>query len=417
MNLITLMLQKIASNPLKKVPIELRKAIIFAFIFLGPLGALLNFHVFPKATRTYYLILFLFPFFYLDFKKTTFEKILIFFPLVLYVFISSVYSEFTLTLIEDAFPMIRFCLLLLHFMFIVGAIDYLQRYKNISLSNLTSLYLWGYFLTFFFGMALYIGFFLNILSLSFIEKFNILTQYGWGFLRFNPGSYANEYSVTSSFVICLLFLKLCHEQINKKKIVFILFLIIFSFMGMLLATTRTSILAFVASLFYLTIKNKQIRKKIYYLCSFFLIALLFLKMIGLNFISFLIKGFSTALQLKGSVLTRIVSYWDGFQIYENSPILGNGFGSFPYFHNLYLQLLFELGILGAFFLLIPLCSLYKKESEVDSFKKQIYMVGFIHIFTFALTNHNLFHHLTWFIFLIYSLKKEPNAIGILEHNR
>lgn len=407
------MLKKIATRPLNTVPIELRRGIICLFVFLGPLGALLNFHIFPKATRTYYFILFLFPFLYIDFKKTSFEKLVIFLPIFFYILLSSIYSEFCLPLLEDAYPFVRFALLLCHFLFLVGSVDYLKRHMNISLKEFIKLYLFGYFLTFFIGMFLYIGFFVGIFSLSVIEKINILTQYGWGFLRFNPGSYANEYSVTSSFVLCLLFLKSCYDEtLTKKKIFFLAFLIFFSFVGMLLATTRTSLLSFSLSLCYLMIKNKKIRKKIYILFFCLVLFLLFLKSIGINFISFLIKSSWAALKLEGSVLTRLTSYRDGFLLYKTNPMFGKGFGGFPYFHNLYLQYLFELGIFGLFFLFIPLLSLFtkgKSKEPFDAFQKQICIIGFIHIFTFALTNHNLFHHLTWFIFLLCALKlkREP----------
>ena len=115
--------------------------------------------------------------------------------------------------------------------------------------------------------------------------------------------------------------------------------------------------------------------------------------------------------MEGSAGIRL-SYWiKGFKDLDQNIIFGNGFSANIYAHNIYLELLFELGILGA--LLLVLTVIYYLSENSYSIRKllldreketttQIMLIGLIHAFLFALTNHNMHHHLTWFSFLLFN---------------
>ncbi len=82
---------------------------------------------------------------------------------------------------------------------------------------------------------------------------------------------------------------------------------------------------------------------------------------------------------------------------------GTGFASLTNLHNVYLQLFFELGIVGSLLLVgsLALATLegyarYKRAPR-DPFLAKVRVVGLIHVLSFALSNHNLNHHLTWFV--------------------
>jgi hypothetical protein len=405
---------------------NLQGILIYLFVFLGPLGTLLTPSFFPPSTRTYYFILFFFPLFFLTTKKKGLNILLLFLPLFLYFLSSAIYAHYQGPK-DEAFPISRFFLLLLHFFFIVGSFNFLRGENSGSFfsheryNRLINIYLISYFIGLVWGLSLYLAFNLNLISFDYLSRFNILTQYGWGFLRFNPGSYANEYAVLSSFVSTLIIAKFFSPGQSKKFS--LLFLFVLPFIAMVLGTTKTSIISFSLSLLYLALINHKLLKILFSLGIFLTLLFSLFNYLHINLFNFFYASLFRLFYLSDSHLSRLDAYIDGCKKFSENLLFGTGFGSLPFLHNVYLQLLFELGILGFLLLFISLLFFLlsgKKKKiifshrEKATFPTQLAVIAFIHVSIFALTNHNLFHHLTWFTLFITGLNhtlKEDKAFS------
>lgn len=406
---------KINRSSLQRVNIE--KSLIYLFIFLGPIGTILTPKIFPPSTRTYYFVLLLFPLFFKKISRGTLNLAAIFLPFFLYCLLSSLFLELSDSEKEKEFPLIRFCLLAIHFLFLIGMLNYFQ--KNLSLSflqKILNIYLVSYFVGLVFGLVIYIGFHLGIVRFDFLCRFNILTQYGWGILRFNPGSYANEYGVVSSFICCLLILLMFNKKKNfcKIKVLFpLIFLFSLSFIALILASTKASLISLIVSIFYMIYANKGFLNFFSPAIGALFILIFLAKVFNLSSFNFLLNGFSSIFLLTHTHVSRIEEISSSYKEFIQEPFLGTGFGSIPCLHNVYLQSLFQLGIIGSTILaMIGLAffiksKIYNRPKNISFLKtsdsifiNQISIIGLIHVLSFALTNHNLFHHLTWFSLLL-----------------
>ena len=112
---------------------------------------------------------------------------------------------------------------------------------------------------------------------------------------------------------------------------------------------------------------------------------------------------------EGSLGDRYHMWQKAIEKLEGNGFLGVGFASLTNAHNVYIQVLFELGLVGSFLLLGSLLLAliesffkYKRpiEDETFTFLQKIKMVGLINVLSFAASNHNLNHHLTWFVFFL-----------------
>ncbi len=370
--------------------------LIRLFVLLGPFGSLLTPYGFPRPFRAYYLLLPLFPLFFLKIGKRTLDVCLCFLPFFLYSFVSVAFLEiFGLQNEQDQF--FRFCLLFCHVYFTLGAASQIVSYDQIR--DLFALYFRSFFIVLGVGYLFFIGYYTDLIPLSFIERFSVLTQFGYGLLRFSPGSYPNEFGILCSFVLSVLILLIFSGQplqpwgLSRLK----LFLWIPLTVGALfLTTTRAAYISFAACFLYLFF---QCSSKVKYLfLSGIAAVFLVLQRCGLSF------SLSSFLQRidEGSWGERYFVWLDAFHLFQEHRILGLGFSALSQLHNVYLSLFFELGILGS---VILICSFgfyllffppMQKEALFDTIRK----IGLVHVFWFAASNHNLHHHLTWFIFFL-----------------
>lgn len=399
---------------------SIRSFLISAFVFLGPLGNLLTPHFLSFPFRFYYFLLSFFPLFYPLAYFKEFKSLLIPFPFLFYCLLSAFFTRFA-DLPLEAQPFFRFFLFGSQCLFVIGAAMHLRDSDLLyEKSRLIKLYLFSFFLSLLVGYIFYIGFYLGKVSFATITRFSVLTQIGYSILRFSPGSYPNEYGNVSSFVLSILtFLIVGRKEIPlphffSRKLLYIAFFL--TFLALLLTTTRAAYLSYFFSCFYLLIISFGMRKaliKMAVASGTFLLCLEF-------FYSKLLLALFSVLQALtdklGSMSTRLNIWTAGAQKFIDSPLFGNGFGFHYRIHNVYLQFLFELGIIGAFLLLLTLLcflashqrslsSLFFKRhmAHEDFFTNRVIVIGLIHVFWFALTNHNLNHHLTWFIFLLMNM--------------
>ncbi len=386
---------------------ELKWLLTVLFIALGPLGNMLTPPGFPSSFRAYYFLLPCFPIFYLTMKERIAKIGIIFLPFLIYCFVSaSIVEKFGVA--NEPHTAFRFFLLLCQFLFVLGAASHLKEKKQIV--RLLKIYLCFFFISVAAGYVLFFGYYLNLLSLSVLNRFTILTQFGFDFLRFSPGSYPNEYGIVASFVLSVLslifFEKRFQEYGFSKKWFYFLFSA--TFLAFILTTTRAAYLSFFVSTLYITWKSGKFLKAFGIISLFILAFFGLLTLVKINMFQILATGFTQRFD-EGSLGERFFMWQETIEKAQGHDFWGAGFASLTDVHNVYLQLFLELGFVGTVFLIgsLFLTSIesflrYKKApSDVhDHFLSKIQIVGLINVLSFAASNHNLNHHLTWFVFFL-----------------
>ncbi len=385
---------------------SLQRGLFKCFVVLGPLGNLLTPQLFSHAFRTYYFILLGFPLFFIPLRKKQTKAVIFALPFLLYCLFSTVLN---LPNTEADLPFFRFGLLFFQFLFVAGVSGIIRN--EISF---VFLYLKAYFVSLIAGYILYTGFYLKVFPMEFLEKFSVLSQMGYGFLRFSPGSYPNEYGIVSSFVLSILTLLL----IENKKVFSKPFLIIFYSLtlgALLLSTTRAACLAYGFSLIYLGF-SKGCLKKIVMLVTAGLLSVAGILMgCGIDLSKFFYIGFSLDTLSTGSLYDRFFTWSNSLEAYLETPLIGTGFSTQTSLHNLYLQLIFELGVLGVILFLVraffhffdrKYFTLQRTELSLEQkFLRTVAILGAIHVLWFAGSNHNLNHHLTWLVIFFLSSER------------
>jgi O-antigen ligase len=394
---------------------------IKAFCFFGPLGNLIP--IFPQISsfRFFYLIASIgIVYFIYNLKRNNNAicQIKYFIPIYIYMLISCmIYVSYHMdTLYKSENPIFRFILLSILFLFTVfsGNIIY-----NLSIKErlyIINVYIKGYLISLICGYIIFIGYYMGLISFDLIKKIEVLPQLGYGLLRFAPGSYANEYGIVSSFMLSIITILILNKNIRTSlnykilnKIFSLLIIYILIIIALFLTTTRTAYISYIVSLMYVLIYNYNIKR---FLSNFFKIMLIFIVIFSIVQIyiydiwNILITGYIGLFDKDASAYARISELESLKNYFLDNLILGTGFGSVSGMHNLYMQFLFELGLIGVciliiiFMIIIYLVIYTKREKINNSFIKLISNIGLIHILWFALSNHNLNHHLTWFVILL-----------------
>ncbi len=397
---------------------DVKKGLLKAFVALGPLGNLLTPQIFSHSFRTYYLILLAFPLFYIPLQKRLLKIIVISAPLFIYCFFSALFINQN----EQAdFPIFRCFLLYFQFLFVFGVSTTLTDDKDGI--TILKLYIKFFFASIIIGYIMYLGFYLHFLPAQLLEHFSVISQHGYGFLRFSPGSYPNEYGMVSSFVLSILTWSLMESAVKLfSKLVLIPFYLL-TFGALLLTTTRTAYISYFFILCFMAWKKRCLIKTMAFVAGIFATLATILNICGISILNVFAVGFALENYDNGSLNERFAAWSKGLESFQDNPLWGGGFASAINIHNLYLQVLFELGIggiitiLGAFlfsFLEKGYIRLNRTASQTNEqrFLHMIAISGIVHVLLFATTNHNLNHHLTWIvIFLCYSLSIRSRSIA------
>ncbi|MFS8564230.1 MAG: O-antigen ligase family protein [Rhabdochlamydiaceae bacterium] len=251
---------------------------------------------------------------------------------------------------------------------------------------------------------------MKLISFETIERFSVLGQFGYGMLRFSIGSYPNEYGIVASFVSAVLLLSLSQKwkALPFSRTTTIIFLGL-TYIALLLTTTRSAYVACFLSICYIF----WFRKKVLLWASLFSLSVLgILKLFNISIIQFILFGFDWMQVTQGSMGSRVILWSQTWEEFSSQALWGKGFAAFADLHNVYFQLLGELGLVGICLLIGALtCAFFKRRvllffpkeelTPEELFAKCVRRVGMMHVLWFALTNHNLNHHLTWLIFLFY----------------
>lgn len=237
-------------------------------------------------------------------------------------------------------------------------------------------------------------------------------------IRFSPGDYPNGTGEILGVYIVFLLLMRRHLRFVPIKM-------IIAIPALLLTGTRAGILPAltILTLFFIYAFFRKLftanRYKIPY--PFIIMGavavsagvglLLYYKSIN-NFASRVIVVYNGIINFEqsSSVLRRLQLWQEAMNISQNSTFLGDGFGKYGATHNLLLQMFAEIGIAGAlFYVLFVLLRVlavsdvylrYTRNSrsiEAD-FVRMLLVAAPVNA-GFALTNHNLFHFIFWFLCL------------------
>ncbi len=412
--------------------IAIEKSFIWLFCFFGPIGNLIPILPFIEAFRFYYFILAVgVIYFFINYKKNihAIKTMLYSFPVFCILCLSALFSYMQLSNIniEAENPIIRFLLLCMLWSFTIFIGNKVRNLSNEENTKYILVYLTGYIVSMLFGYMFHFGFYMGEIGIETIEKFEVLTQMGYGILRFSPGSYPNEYGIVSSFTLSI-FTLLLYKRTSligmgvyaHKK--FLLCIYLLTLIALFLTTTRAAYVAYIFSLIYIFSKMENWIKKVK--------MILILLMLGITFIfitqnsmydviGILEAGYNSLTEQDSSAYVRIIAWETAYDEFLEQWFWGIGFGQAAQIHNVYLQFLFELGIGGSLILEIyALSGIYisfqKLKKSRDMFIHQVFVIGIIHILWFAMSNHNLNHHMTWFVVLLYYMVSTKDEVMVLQ---
>ncbi|WP_194847339.1 O-antigen ligase family protein [Candidatus Neptunochlamydia vexilliferae] len=365
--------------------------LIYCFVFFGPLGTLLTPSFMPYAFRFYHFFLLLTPLLFFRLKTDQWKTVLTFVPFLAYCLISAYFTH-NKEVDRDAYPLFRAFLFVSQCLFMFGAAFCLEEKAR---GRLIRLYLAGFLISLIMGYTFYLGYYSGKISFATLQKYSVETQMGWGLLRFSPGTYPNEYGNVSSFVLAILLIAFA------KKPRFLLFVFAsLTFIALLLTTTRAAYLSFLVTVIYLCMTSRSARKVVIQFSVVCLLFLFILKYYSIDFFTIFINGVKAISLNYGSTGVRFTEWIKGAVELNGNVFFGNGFGANILTHNIYLELLYELGIVGIVVLVVTLVYFFS-QTRLRRLSP-ITIVGLIHVFLFAGSNHNMHHHLTWFTLLLLS---------------
>lgn len=325
-------------------------------------------------------------------------------------------------------PIFRGLLLTVELIFVALAASRCQREPLTVRARLMVIPLFAYLLSMAFGYVFFVGYYSGALSLSLIEPFHVLLQFGYGILRFSPGSYPNEYGIVSSFFASLVLFMLLHWSTvtsalggPSRATTWLKCLLVLSFPLMLvalfLATTRAAYLAFIASAVAVGMMQRTVVARLRYfgVAALLLLAALVWVQQYFDVLGLLTYAYVGFFDRTASAYQRFIEWREAFEGFESAPWFGTGYGTVDGVHNIYLQVLFGAGVVGALlfaFFFVSLRTARQSLSEVPKsddperdeaslrFLRAGCYIAVFHTLWFGCSNHNFNHFLTWFTVLL-----------------
>lgn len=399
-----------------------KEKLVRCFCFLGPIGNLIPALPSVHSFRFFYIIVFLgAALFLFQFNRTKESRYLfaLSLPLIIYTFVSAIFGLLNVIGTDPAEnPMIRWMLLVSMFFFVLYASSGYHTARNCH--HYIKLYLYGYLVSMIVGYIIFAGYYKGVISFDRLQYIEVLPQLGYGMLRFSPGSYPNEYGIVSSFALAIITYFLLNKKtsFNKKRLVIIY---LFVFVALILTTTRAAYIAYGLCLLFLLfrqIKSFQFKRVLFLIVIVTSMIAFTLYVIQTNYYDILTVfevGYDSFTSNTGSSAERLETWDTAAELFlDDNYIIGLGFGSWGNMHNVYLELFFELGLLGTGLLLATfmLYSIAFKVILRDEVTSVITSLGLINVLWFAVSNHNLNHHLTWFVILLFLLQRKTKTIRL-----
>lgn len=186
-----------------------------------------------------------------------------------------------------------------------------------------------------------------------------------GFVGFNEGNYQGLGRTNGIGLVILLFLGILNDRLRNHRFVFLISTAVV-LVALLGAGSRMPIVAVLVALFFvifssIKFKNGVLSYPKYYNKIFVIFSVLLIPLFGAynqGFFNSIIYRFEVLLEEGGgaSVIGRTERFMIAIDIWKNNLMFGSGFGSFSeyyvsdvfldYPHNLFLELMSELGIVG-----------------------------------------------------------------------
>ena len=411
----------------------LSSKLVFWFAFLGPLGNLIPLPGAPASFRFFYLMLPLGILVYLwkGVRRRTFNHMLILTPVLVYMFCSAAFAQVKYANDyggSEENPVVRYALFIVLLLFTMCAGEETLSFNVHQKVKVLGAFLLGYLVSLVIGYIFFIGFYARIFTLAFISRFEILVQWGFGLLRFSPGSYPNEYGIVSSFALSVLTLLLVYRRqligsdpifrrISSTPLLLLSFLLTLG--ALFLATTRAAYVSYVLSVLYIGLSQGGFRKPMIFLARTVLagVVLLFCVQSFFDVKGVLVGGYHAFFDQSSFASGRLGDWDIALGLYLRQPYLGFGFGTMDMMHNVYLQMLFGLGIVGFSLLIFTIVVLMVRwhgltvqpvrvsvASAPQLLLQRTSTIAIVHVLWFALSNHNLNHFLTWLAVLLTYLR-------------
>lgn len=371
------------------------------FFFIGPTGTLFILSVLDSFRLFYFfspfvLLVLLMQKFLSQQVKWTFLFLLFYTSLIIFSFFSAPFELFSTPYTKA--PFLRVLIHLINFYCFIFLSLY---FRKKGLQKLLDYSMWGYIVTLIIGFLFYILFINGFINFKLFSMTTFLPQSGYGFWRFSPGTYPNEWGVISSFFTLLILMKL-----HKKPSLNFTFYLFLSFIGMVLATTKAAYLCFAVCFAIYIVTNLDKKGFIAAFIGLLSVTGFLFKSYILIFIEILVVGFGSIKQLSGSSLARVEelnTFWD---LFKENFVFGLGFElqGTGGIHNNFVGYFFQFGIIGfvllvtVFILFFAFISTQKTALEKTSEIKYSLLFLGVHFFLFGLTNHNKNHFLTLFFF-------------------
>lgn len=407
--------------------IPLGWVIVFALSFFGPTGKLFIPVESLASFRLFYIFSFLFVMYYVFcFKKDNLSIFVIIssITMVMVLFLSVIlnfnkYGDVSDINLNPVVRLLIHSVIVLSFFFVS---DYINKNHSFSRFEYLNCAIWGYLTCLFLGFLIYVLFIYGIISYDFYNSFNIISQDAYGFTRFTPGTYPNEFGTIASFftssLILILFNKSKLDKIFAVNRLLLMFFIVISLLGLILSTTRSAYLTFILSLVYVLFK--QSIKTVLVFFTFILLSFaLIIAIADESFVRLIVdvfnNGYTSAVDGTGSINERYIAWKVALDFFMETPYLGVGFENdvVSMMHNVYLQFLFGLGIILFPIFIICLCvcmvvirsrcgikiNIHEKKAQTnfdDVVYHRLFVISIIHVLFFATNNHNQNHFLTWF---------------------
>ncbi len=417
-------------------PVRLAYALVAWFAFLGPIGTLIPIPGAPASFRFYYLMLVpgILLFIAGGLRRTTAHALLILSPVVLYMALSSFYTWLYYAGSWDPSegnPVIRFLLFLVQLMFTICAGAEASLFTPVQKLRVVGLFFRGFFISLFAGYIFLIGMVTHKLSIAFITHFEILVQWGFGFLRFSPGSYPNEYGIVSSFALSVLTLLLVERRDRtnaslifgmKASLPRLLPAWLLTLGALFMTTTRAAYIAYLVSILYIAASRRRVGRSLLFLFEIIAAGVLLLACVEPFFdVTGVLKGAYFAFFSQDRYASGRLDAWKiAYELFLQHPYWGAGFGSVDMMHNVYLQLFFGMGFIGFTLLLLTWLAFWFRTRglsfarperpaplDSESLLHRIVWIAWLHISWFAMSNHNLNHFLTWFGVLLAMMSYRP----------
>lgn len=347
-------------------------------------------------------------------KKISKENIIDFFPLI--IFISSILPSFISPKIFSEFyessSNLRF-LFNLSFLYLISFVisSYIDTKEKLK-KSIMSIFL-SYILVLCFGIAQQIGFYIGVYDpIDYIGKHSLFVDFYGPFLRISPGTFANEFGEITQVILIFLsnFLIFIKKEISTLKKTFLKISLLLALIAVIINFTRISwivYLLYLPIIFFISKPNfKTILKICGYICVLF--STLIYIQVKTNILSLIpiVDRFAELSDLSQNSAGTRLEYWkESYNLFLESPLVGNGFGSTLDTHNVPLELLSGSGLVGflgfyslIFFILYKFYIMYQKTN--DNYLKIISLslfLGLTGCIIFDFTNHGIFHFILWII--------------------